>query len=224
MSTTNSRRDFIIKSGKAGMGLYIGSGVFASKNRSFNNKNLFTGFQQEPLPYAYNALEQAIDATTMEIHYSKHAAAYANNLQNAAKKEGVDVSKPLEETLRNVSKYSTVIRNNGGGHYNHELFWKIMSPNGGNEPSGKLADAIKANFGSFDAFKTQFADAAKGRFGSGWAWLIIDNDRRLKIASTPNQDNPLMDVAEIKGFPVNGFRCMGTCLLFTLSEQTARLY
>ena len=205
MASPTSRRQFIIQSSKAGLGLYVGSGVLTSnrlQGKPFGEP--FTGFQQEPLPYGYSALDQAIDATTMEIHYTKHAAAYATNLQAAAKKEGVDTTKPLEDVLRSISKYSMAMRNNGGGHYNHELFWKIMSPNGGNEPSGKLAAAINSSFGSFDAFKSQFADAGKGRFGSGWAWLVLDGDKRLKIASTPNQDNPLMDISDVKGMPVMG--------------------
>lgn len=140
----------------------------------------------------------------MEIHYTKHAAAYATNLQAAAKKENVDMNKPLEDVLRNVSKYSTTIRNNGGGHYNHELFWKSMSPKSDQKPSGKLAAAIEQSFGSFDTFKTQFSDAGKNRFGSGWAWLLVDADKKLRIGSTPNQDNPLMDVSDIKGFPLLG--------------------
>ncbi|MFL5787790.1 MAG: superoxide dismutase [Flavisolibacter sp.] len=162
------------------------------------------GFLQEPLPYSYDALNAAIDATTMEIHYSKHAAAYAANLQAAAKKENIDTSKPVEDVLKNVSKYSPAVRNNGGGHYNHELFWKSMAPNTSGQPSGKLADAINSSFGSFEAFKNQFSDAGKTRFGSGWAWLILDNDKALRIGSTPNQDNPLMDISELKGYPLLG--------------------
>jgi Fe-Mn family superoxide dismutase len=202
----NTRRKFILESGKAGLGLYLGSTLLSSyKVRDDLNKFISPiGFQQEPLPYAYSALNDAIDATTMEIHYTKHAAAYASNLQAAAKKENIDTSKPVEDVLRNVSKYSSAVRNNGGGHYNHELFWKSMSPNGGNLPSGRLADAINNSFGSFETFKTQFSDAGKNRFGSGWAWLYLDSDRKLKIGSTPNQDNPLMDISEIKGFPVLG--------------------
>jgi superoxide dismutase, Fe-Mn family len=116
----------------------------------------------------------------------------------------VDAAKPLEDVLQRISKYSPKMRNNGGGHYNHELFWKVMAPNGGGNPSGKLATAINDSFNSFDSFKTQFGDAGKNRFGSGWAWLIVDADKKLRIGSTPNQDNPLMDVAEIKGFPILG--------------------
>jgi len=206
MAPLTSRRNFIINSGKAGLGIYAGSTILAScsstKKVAAGNGN--TGFQQTPLPYSYNALNDAIDGTTMEIHYSKHAASYATNLQNAAKNENVDTSKPLEDVLSRISKFSTTMRNNGGGHYNHELFWKSMSPKIDQKPTGKLATAIDQSFGSFDTFKTQFSDAGKNRFGSGWAWLIVDADKKLKIGSTPNQDNPLMDVAEIKGFPLLG--------------------
>lgn len=205
MAPLTSRRDFIINSGKAGLGLCIGSTILSSCSSAkvIAGKNS-TGFQQTPLPYSYNALNEAIDGTTMEIHYTKHAAGYAANLQTAAKNENVDMNKPLEDVLRKISKYSTTMRNNGGGHYNHELFWKCMSPKNDLKPSGKLAAAIDESFGSFDAFKTQFSDAGKNRFGSGWAWLIVDGDKKLRIGSTPNQENPLMDIADIKGFPLLG--------------------
>lgn len=206
MALLTHRRKFITTSVQAGFGLYFGSVAFTSC-RSSRVATVFptkfnTGFQQQPLPYNYDALVQAVDAQTMEIHYSKHAATYAANLQDAAKAEGVDMNKPLEDVLRRISKFSGKMRNNGGGHYNHELFWKLMSPDGGGAPAGNLATAINSSFGSFDAFKTQFADAAKNRFGSGWAWLVVDADKRLQIGSTPNQDNPLMDIAEIKGLPI----------------------
>jgi superoxide dismutase, Fe-Mn family len=206
MAPLTSRRDFIINSGKAGLGIYAGSTVLSScsSTKKLVTGNSNTGFQQTPLPYSYNALNDAIDGTTMEIHYSKHAASYATNLQNAAKNENVDMNKPLEDVLGKISKYSTTMRNNGGGHYNHELFWKSMSPKSDQKPTGKLAAAIDSGFGSFDTFKTQFSDAGKNRFGSGWAWLFVDGDKKLRIGSTPNQDNPLMDVAEIKGFPLLG--------------------
>jgi superoxide dismutase, Fe-Mn family len=170
-----------------------------------------TTFEQSPLSYAYNALEPIIDATTMEIHYSKHAAAYCKNLKEAALAEKVDSNKPLEEVLVKISKYSAKMRNNAGGHYNHELFWKSMKANGEGKPSGPLLAAIESNFNSFDAFKAQFTDAGKNRFGSGWAWLVLDKNKKLIIGSSPNQDNPLMDlpavqtgVGELKGFPVMG--------------------
>ncbi|HVE61537.1 MAG TPA: superoxide dismutase [Chitinophagaceae bacterium] len=206
MKSFNTRRNFIISTGKASAGLLIGSHLLSSCSvlgKTSSNK-FSTGFQQQPLPYSYTALNEAIDGTTMEIHYTKHAAGYATNLQDAAKNEGVDMNKPLEEVLNRISKYSTKMRNNGGGHYNHELFWKSMSPTGVEKPSGKLSTAIDESFGSFEAFKTQYSDAGKNRFGSGWAWLIIDKDKKLRIGSTPNQDNPLMDVAEIKGLPLLG--------------------
>jgi len=205
MTPLKSRRDFIINSGKAGLGMYIGSTILSScaSAKVISSKDN-TGFQQTPLPYSYNALNEAIDGTTMEIHYSKHAAAYATNLQTAAKNENVDISKPVEDLLRKISKHSAAMRNNGGGHYNHELFWKSMSPKNDMKPSGKLATAIDESFGSFDTFKTQFSDAGKNRFGSGWAWLIVDADKKLRIGSTPNQDNPLMDVADFKGYPLLG--------------------
>lgn len=199
-----TRRDFIINTGKAGLGICLSSSILSSSALAKVASSPDTGFQQTPLPYAYNALENAIDAMTMEIHYTKHAAAYAANLQNAARNEHVNTSKPLEDVLRNISRYSSTMRNNGGGHYNHELFWKSMSPKSDQKPSGKLASAIDQSFGSLDAFKTQFSDAGKNRFGSGWAWLLVDGDKKLRIGSTANQDNPLMDVAELKGFPLLG--------------------
>jgi Fe-Mn family superoxide dismutase len=205
MAPSNTRRDFLINSGKAGMGIYLSSMMLSScsATKVSTGKNS-TGFQQTPLPYSYNALNEAIDGTTMEIHYTKHAAGYAANLQSAARNENVDTGRPLEEVLRKISKYSTAMRNNGGGHYNHELFWKSMSPKNDGRPSGKLATAIDESFGSFDAFKTQFSEAGKTRFGSGWAWLIVDADKKLRTGSTPNQDNPLMDIADTKGFPLLG--------------------
>ncbi len=166
--------------------------------------DLFTGFDQTPLGYAYNALEPAIDAMTMEIHYSKHAASYAKTLKEAAVAENIDTKKTVEDILKNVSKYSSKVRNNGGGHYNHELFWKNMSPKSSGKPSGKLMAAIEKEFNSFDAFKTQFGEAAKTRFGSGWAWLVVGAGNKLMIGSTPNQDNPLMDVSDLKGMPLLG--------------------
>ena len=166
---------------------------------------LNTGFTQDPLPYAYNALEPYIDAQTMELHYSKHAAAYCKNLNEAAIAEKVDTTKPVEDVLTSISKYSTKMRNNAGGHYNHETFWKCMAPNGNGQPaSGNLLDAIQNNFTSFDNFKSKFNEAAKTRFGSGWAWLIVTPDKKLMITSTANQDNTLMDTSDIKGFPLFG--------------------
>ncbi len=160
-------------------------------------------FTLPKLEYAYNALEPHIDARTMEIHHTKHHQAYVDNLNKAI--AGTDAEKlSIEEICRQVSKYPVAVRNNGGGHYNHTLFWQLMLPNASKEPVGEIAQAINATFGSFDNFKTQFSQAAMGRFGSGWAWLIVTNDKKLVIGSTPNQDNPLMDVSELKGIPVLG--------------------
>jgi Fe-Mn family superoxide dismutase len=154
------------------------------------------------LPYAFNALEPHIDARTMEIHHGKHHAAYVNNL-NAAIQGTEWESKSLEEILANVSKLSPAVRNNGGGHWNHSMFWEIMAPNAGGQPSGSLADAINGTFESFDKFKEEFSKAAATRFGSGWAWLVVSGGK-LVVTSTPNQDNPLMDIAEVKGTPILG--------------------
>ena len=155
------------------------------------------------LPYSYDALEPHIDAKTMEIHHSKHHQAYVNNLNNAI--EGTDlVSKTLEEIFASMSAHSMAVRNNGGGHWNHDLFWKIMSPDGGGKPGGKLLAAIEAKFGSFDQFQEEINKAGATRFGSGWAWLIVDGNGELQVTSTPNQDNPLMDVAEVRGTPIFG--------------------
>jgi Fe-Mn family superoxide dismutase len=203
-----SRRSFISHTAKAGLTVgIIGSSMAELLARGFEIPSNFpfaTGFAQTKLSYPFSALAPNIDAKTMEIHYTKHAAAYASNLNEAAKEEGVDTSKPLENVLASISKYSVKIRNNGGGHYNHELFWSIMSPNGGGKPKGKLLEAITSSFGNYDSFVTQFENAAKSRFGSGWAWLSVDSSNKLVVSSTPNQDNPLMDIAEVKGIPILG--------------------
>lgn len=153
-------------------------------------------FTLPPLPYAFDALEPHIDARTMEIHHDKHHGAYVNNLNAALEKAPELQSRSLDDLLQHLDQVPeairTAVRNNGGGHWNHTMFWEIMSPNGGGEPTGKLADAIKSAFGDFNAFKTQLADAAAKRFGSGWAWLVNDNGK-LSITSTPNQDNPMME-------------------------------
>jgi len=158
-------------------------------------------FELPPLPYANNALEPHFDAQTMEIHHDRHHNAYVTNLNAAVQANHELAEKSLIEILVNVSKYGPAVRNNGGGHYNHAMFWKLLKPNGGGEPGGKLGEDIKSTFGSFDKFKEEFAKAATTRFGSGWAWLIVA-DGKLVISSTPNQDNPLMDVADVKGTPV----------------------
>ena len=204
-----SRRDFIINSGKAGLALGIGINAVAcgASAKTTGGKAFNVPFNQQPLPYAYNALEPVIDATTMEIHYTKHAAAYSKNLIDAAQAEGAagNTPMPLENILASISKYSSKMRNNAGGHFNHEMFWKSMRPRKEfNKPTGKLLTDIESAFTSFDSFKTQFSDAGKNRFGSGWAWLIAGPDKKLKIGSTPNQDNPLMDVSDLKGMPLLG--------------------
>jgi len=211
MTTPNktNRRKFIAQTVKGGLAVTVGLSAAAPLLQSFTNPEAVatagfaTGFDQLPLPYAYNALENTIDAMTMEIHYSKHAAAYSKNLKEAAATEGVDQSKPLEDVLANISKFSAKMRNNGGGHYNHEMFWKCMRARQEvNAPTGKLLQTIEKQFNSFEQFKKQFGDAGKTRFGSGWAWLYINKDKQLAVGSTPNQDNPLMDISDIKGFPL----------------------
>ncbi len=154
------------------------------------------------LPYAYDALEPHFDKMTMEIHHSKHHAGYTNNLNNATAGTPEN-DMPIEDILKNISKHSTAVRNNGGGFYNHSLFWTILSPNGGGKPSGALSAAIDATFGSFEAFQEKFNAAAATRFGSGWAWLCVE-DGKLEVCSTPNQDNPLMDDAGCSGTPILG--------------------
>ena len=159
-------------------------------------------FELPALPYAHDALEPYIDKMTMEIHHSKHHNGYVNNLNAAV--EGTDLAgKSLEELLKNISKHPAAVRNNGGGHFNHSLFWTIMKKNGGGQPEGDLSKAVNDAFGSFDKFKEQFSKAAATRFGSGWAWLVVQNGK-LATGSTPNQDNPVMDVSELKGTPILG--------------------
>lgn len=160
-------------------------------------------FELPKLPYPSDALEPHIDARTMEIHHGKHHNAYVTNLNKAI--EGTDMANmSLEELMATISKRPVAVRNNGGGHYNHSLFWETLSPKGGGEPSGELAAAIKNKFGSFDKFKEEFSNAAATRFGSGWAWLAVDNNGELFVTSTANQDNPLMDVVEKQGTPILG--------------------
>ena len=160
-------------------------------------------FELSPLPYSFDALQPHIDAKTMEIHHGKHHQAYVTNLNNAlAGTEAEKVS--IVEICKNISKYPVAVRNNGGGHYNHDLFWNCMSPNAGGNPAGDLAQAIDKYFGNFEEFKKQFSTAAATRFGSGWAWLVVKDDKSLAVCSTANQDNPLMDIAEVKGTPILG--------------------
>jgi superoxide dismutase, Fe-Mn family len=177
----------------------------SSSKKSTGTGSAFTTLpNQTPLPYAYNALEPVIDAQTMEIHYTKHAAAYSKNLKEAMAAESVAEGTSLESILAKVSTYSAKMRNNGGGHYNHELFWKCMKPNGEQQVTGKLLTAIESSFNSFGNFKTKLTESAMTRFGSGWAWLYLDTNKKLQIASTPNQDNPLMDNSPVKGIPLLG--------------------
>ena len=212
MENNNSRRSFLKNTVKGATIITVSSAAASSLLTACSPTikmaipaSFATGFNQQALPYAYDALENVIDAKTMEIHYSKHAAAYSKALNEAAIAEAVDITKPLENVLAKISTYSVKMRNNAGGHYNHEMFWKSMQPKKvDNKPSGSLALAIDSAYGSFTNFKMQFSDAAKTRFGSGWAWLYVDASNVLKIGSTPNQDNPLMDKVDIKGFPILG--------------------
>jgi len=160
-------------------------------------------FELPKLNYAYNALEPHIDARTMEIHHSKHHQAYVTNLNTAI--TGTEMEKlSLEQLMANISKYPAAVRNNGGGHYNHSLFWEIMAPGAGGLPQGEVAAAIEKDLGGFEKFKADFSQAGATRFGSGWAWLAIKADGKLCVCSTPNQDNPLMDLADCKGQPILG--------------------
>jgi superoxide dismutase len=162
-------------------------------------------FVLPPLTYSYNALEPIIDAQTMEIHYSKHHQAYVNNLNKALENEKINTQNlTLEDLMKNISNYSAAIRNNGGGHYNHSLFWTILTPKKNTQPSKRLLDAIVNQFGSLDSLKKLINKEALNRFGSGWAWLSVDNNRKLFVSSTTNQDNPLMDIVEKRGTPILG--------------------
>lgn len=163
---------------------------------------ILTAFELPKIDYAYDALEPYIDARTMEIHHTKHHQAYTDKLNDAIRGTETE-GKDIEELFKSISKLPVAVRNNGGGFYNHNLFWKMMAPNAGGQPAGDLAAAINKYFGSFEKFKEQFSNAAATRFGSGWAWLVINNGE-LKVTSTANQDNPLMDVAEVKGKPILG--------------------
>ena len=200
------RRNFLLSMGLIPLAGSVNRIEAITKNNLFNTKNrskdTMAKFELPKLTYDFNALEPNIDARTMEIHHGKHHAGYVAKLNGAV--EGTELEKlSLEDLLKNVSKYPTAVRNNGGGHYNHSLFWTVMSPKGGGAPSGDLGDAIKSTFGSFDTFKEKFSDAAATRFGSGWAWLVV-SDGKLVVTSTPNQDNPLMDLTDVNGTPILG--------------------
>lgn len=170
------------------------------KEKVMTHNTEFTGFEFPALPYAYDALEPYIDAQTMEIHYDRHHRAYYNNFLAAVKGTEAE-NMPLEAIFAKMSSFSDAVRNNGGGYYNHIMFWNNMSPDGG-EPSAALARAIDEAFGSMEKFKEIFGNAGKTRFGSGWAWLVVTPEGKLAVGSTPNQDNPLMDISPIKGAPI----------------------
>ena len=200
-----SRRSFLKKGSLltlAGMGTQVLSGSLLKAMSSSESVSLNEPFLLPTLPYSYDALEPFVDTMTMEIHYSKHHKAYVDNL-NKAMAEG-KINATLDELLMNASKYSPIIRNNAGGHWNHSFFWKLMQPEGGGEPDGEIVSSINEAFGSFDVFKTRLEEAGLKRFGSGWAWLVVDANKKLSIGSTPNQDNPLMDLSELKGTPILG--------------------
>lgn len=164
-------------------------------------KKSFMPFSLPVLPYAHDALEPHIDTLTMQIHHGKHHQAYVDNLNKAI--DGTDMANmTLDELMASMSKHPMAVRNNGGGHYNHSLFWQLLSPAGGGAPTGSLAEAIANELGGFDKFKADFANAGMTRFGSGWAWLCVKEDKTLCICSTPNQDNPVMDLADCKGTPI----------------------
>lgn len=210
------RKQFLSRSVKATVGTLIAGPLFATSagcNSAETSENDDTGTDTEPeapsvqvvlsqiaLPYAYNALEPAIDAETMEIHYTKHHAGYVKKGNDAIVEGGVKAANEVE-LMATIGQYGAGVRNNVGGTWNHNMFWAVLAPATGAQPTGKLLDAINGGFGSMDAFKTAFTEAAMKRFGSGWAWLVQRNGK-LEIGSTPNQDNPLMDVSEFKGTPL----------------------
>lgn len=209
-NSNNSRRSFIRKIVGSGLAAGFSAAALPSMATTLVRSHQPLAaekipYTQTPLPYGYKALEPAIDAMTMQIHYAKHAAAYAKSLDEAVKEEHVDITTmSLEDVLANTAKFSEKMRNNAGGHYNHEFFWKSMGRSGNSQPSAALFQAIEKDFGSFDAFKIQFTDAGKNRFGSGWAWLVIAPDKKLAVGSSPNQSNPLMATSDLKGIPLLG--------------------
>jgi Fe-Mn family superoxide dismutase len=198
------RRKFMRAAALGGAAAMLSPGKLFSNTRphTIHQEKIAMPFTLPNLPYAHDALEPHIDKMTMEIHHGKHHAAYVNNLNKAV--ENTEwASKSLEEILTNISKLPAAVRNNGGGHYNHSLFWTVMKPKGGGMPAGDLAAAIDRDLGSFDKFKEAFSNAGATRFGSGWAWLVKQGGK-LVVCSTPHQDNPLMDIAEVKGTPILG--------------------
>jgi Fe-Mn family superoxide dismutase len=196
------RREFIASSMLGGLSAVTAAKSTFSSSLIQSKEEKTMAFTLPNLSYAHEALEPYIDKMTMEIHHGKHHAAYVTNLNNAVQNTEWE-KKSLEEILAHISKLPVAVRNNGGGHWNHSAFWLWMKPKGGGQPGGDLSSAIARDFGSYDKFKEQFTQAAMGRFGSGWAWLIKQHDK-LVIASTPNQDNPLMDIADVKGVPILG--------------------
>ena len=205
------RSQFILRTLKLTAGSFLAGPLLADQlqqpmNQSDTLAPKPTGtsfaFDRIELPYAYEALEPSIDRQTMEIHYTKHHAAYVKNVNEAIAAENIAAASE-KEFFANVSKYSVKARNNGGGAWNHNLYWQVMRPAGGAEPAGRVLEAINGAFGSLETFKSKFAEAGMKRFGSGWAWLVNDNGK-LAIGSTPNQDNPLMDLSEFKGVPLLG--------------------
>lgn len=197
------RRHFLSLAGMAAIGACMPAGQKQGGNKGVAAAAVAGSVEKHKFPelgYAYNALEPYIDAQTMELHYDKHHRGYYGKFMAAIK--GTDMETiPMHHIFANISQHSESVRNNGGGYYNHRLFWDNMSPDGG-DPSARLSDALVKNFGSFDEFKKEFGNAAKSHFGSGWAWLYLDADKNLKITSTPNQDNPLMDVLDERGIPL----------------------
>jgi len=184
--------------------LGLSCAILAQSQNVLKNQTIMetpTKFQFQPLPYAYDALEPFIDKLTVEIHYSKHHKAYYDNFMNAIKGTEME-SMDIKDIFINISKYPMAVRNNSGGYFNHTFYWESMKAQGGGMPTGKLSVAIDKTFGSFDEFKKQFSETGKTRFGSGWAWLCLDGNGDLFICSSPNQDNPLMDIAEKKGTPL----------------------
>lgn len=197
----NSRREFLRKSALVAVsGALLSNTMDVFAEETTVSENSFT---LPPLPYAYDALEPYIDKQTMEIHHTKHHQAYVTNLNKALTDNQLKVNS-LEELMGTVSKHPAAVRNNGGGHWNHTFFWESMKPGGGGTPEGRVAEAINQSFGSFEELKKQLNEAGLKRFGSGWAWLVKSKEGKLIIGSTPNQDNPLMDVSDLKGQPVLG--------------------
>ncbi len=205
------RKQFILRSLQFSVGSFLAAPLLAEQTQRTMSEPMIDGnptkvttfaFGQVKLPYAYDALEPHIDAKTMEIHYTKHHAAYVKKVTQAMADENITAGS-AKEFFAKVSTYSANARNNGGGAWNHNLYWEVMKPNGGGEPTGKLLDAINGAFGSVAEFKTRFTEMGMKRFGSGWAWLVTNNGK-LEVGSTPNQDNPLMDVGEFHGTPLLG--------------------